>query len=178
MQWVRPELQAEVTVASREPDGRLRQPKFMRVRLDQLGRNLAFARFPHHHPHHRPGARTAPSIVGPCGGSSGPRKSSRRMREARQHDRPYPVGTQAHPQERSFRPPTARTSDLRRADFRNCHPIAQARPRLPLERLGLEPPRYRDASGPSSPGSTSARRPKSRPGGVPSDAAYGGRAGR
>lgn len=35
--WVRPELQVEVTAASREPDGRLRQPRFIRPRLDQLG---------------------------------------------------------------------------------------------------------------------------------------------
>ncbi|WP_091050332.1 hypothetical protein [Glycomyces sambucus] len=37
VQWVRPELQVEVTAASRRPDGRLRQPKFVRARFDQLG---------------------------------------------------------------------------------------------------------------------------------------------
>jgi bifunctional non-homologous end joining protein LigD len=35
--WVRPVLEVEVTAAARTPDGRLRQPKFMRVRLDRLG---------------------------------------------------------------------------------------------------------------------------------------------
>jgi bifunctional non-homologous end joining protein LigD len=37
VQWVRPVLQVEVTASSREPDGRLRQPRFVRPRLDQLG---------------------------------------------------------------------------------------------------------------------------------------------
>ncbi|GAA1680587.1 ATP-dependent DNA ligase [Glycomyces endophyticus] len=37
VQWVRPDLQVEVTAASRRPDGRLRQPKFVRARFDQLG---------------------------------------------------------------------------------------------------------------------------------------------
>lgn len=35
--WVRPELEVEVTAASRGPDGRLRQARFVRARLDQLG---------------------------------------------------------------------------------------------------------------------------------------------
>jgi bifunctional non-homologous end joining protein LigD len=34
--WVRPELQAEVSAASRTPDGKLRQPQFVRLRLDQF----------------------------------------------------------------------------------------------------------------------------------------------
>jgi bifunctional non-homologous end joining protein LigD len=33
--WVRPELQVEVRAASREPDGRLRHPRFERARPDQ-----------------------------------------------------------------------------------------------------------------------------------------------
>lgn len=37
VQWVRPVLQVEVTASSREPDGRLRQARFVRARLDQLG---------------------------------------------------------------------------------------------------------------------------------------------
>jgi bifunctional non-homologous end joining protein LigD len=37
VQWVRPVLQVEVTASSREPDGRLRQTRFVRARLDQLG---------------------------------------------------------------------------------------------------------------------------------------------
>lgn len=37
VQWVRPELQVEVAAASRSPGGRLRQPRFVRARLDQLG---------------------------------------------------------------------------------------------------------------------------------------------
>lgn len=37
VQWVQPELQVEITAASRAPDGRLRQPKFVRARMDQLG---------------------------------------------------------------------------------------------------------------------------------------------
>ncbi|MDR7336855.1 bifunctional non-homologous end joining protein LigD [Glycomyces lechevalierae] len=36
VQWVRPQLQVEVTASSRGPDGRLRQPRFVRARLDQL----------------------------------------------------------------------------------------------------------------------------------------------
>lgn len=36
VQWVRPQLQIEVTASSRAPDGRLRQPRFVRARLDQL----------------------------------------------------------------------------------------------------------------------------------------------
>lgn len=32
--WVQPDLQVEVTASSREPDGRLRQPRFRRLRLD------------------------------------------------------------------------------------------------------------------------------------------------
>lgn len=36
VQWVRPLLQVEVRVASREPDGRLRLPRFVRPRLDLL----------------------------------------------------------------------------------------------------------------------------------------------
>jgi bifunctional non-homologous end joining protein LigD len=35
--WVRPVLEVEVTAASRAPDGRMRQPRFVRVRVDQLG---------------------------------------------------------------------------------------------------------------------------------------------
>lgn len=34
--WVRPEVQVEVRAASREPDGRLRQPRLVRMRLDQI----------------------------------------------------------------------------------------------------------------------------------------------
>jgi bifunctional non-homologous end joining protein LigD len=37
VQWVRPVLEVEVTAASRAPDGRLRQPRFVRPRVDQLG---------------------------------------------------------------------------------------------------------------------------------------------
>jgi bifunctional non-homologous end joining protein LigD len=37
VQWVRPVLQVEVTASSREPDGRLRQARFVRARLDQIG---------------------------------------------------------------------------------------------------------------------------------------------
>jgi bifunctional non-homologous end joining protein LigD len=37
VEWVRPELHVEVTAASRTPDGRLRQPRLVRVRLDDLG---------------------------------------------------------------------------------------------------------------------------------------------
>lgn len=37
VQWVRPVLQVEVTASSRDPDGRLRQARFVRARLDQLG---------------------------------------------------------------------------------------------------------------------------------------------
>jgi bifunctional non-homologous end joining protein LigD len=37
VQWVRPVLQVEVTAASRSPGGRLRHPRFVRARLDQLG---------------------------------------------------------------------------------------------------------------------------------------------
>ncbi|MEU5157283.1 DNA ligase [Glycomyces sp. NPDC021274] len=37
VQWVQPVLQVEVTASSREPDGRLRQARFVRARLDQLG---------------------------------------------------------------------------------------------------------------------------------------------
>jgi bifunctional non-homologous end joining protein LigD len=36
VQWVRPQLEVEVTASSRRPDGRLRQPRFVRPRLDQL----------------------------------------------------------------------------------------------------------------------------------------------
>lgn len=36
VQWVHPQLQVEVTASSRAPDGRLRQPRFVRARLDQL----------------------------------------------------------------------------------------------------------------------------------------------
>lgn len=36
VQWVRPVLGVEVTAASRHPDGRLRHPKFVRARFDQL----------------------------------------------------------------------------------------------------------------------------------------------
>jgi bifunctional non-homologous end joining protein LigD len=36
VQWVRPALQVEVTAASRSPGGRLRHPRFVRPRLDQL----------------------------------------------------------------------------------------------------------------------------------------------
>jgi bifunctional non-homologous end joining protein LigD len=36
VQWVRPVLQVEVTAASRSPGGRLRHPRFVRPRLDQL----------------------------------------------------------------------------------------------------------------------------------------------
>jgi len=36
VQWVHPRLQVEVTASSRAPDGRLRQPRFVRPRLDQL----------------------------------------------------------------------------------------------------------------------------------------------
>lgn len=35
--WVRPQLLVEVTASSRAPDGRLRQARFVRARLDQLG---------------------------------------------------------------------------------------------------------------------------------------------
>jgi bifunctional non-homologous end joining protein LigD len=35
--WLRPELQVEVNAASRTPDGKLRHPQFVRLRLDQLG---------------------------------------------------------------------------------------------------------------------------------------------
>lgn len=35
-QWVRPLLRVEVTASSRGPDGRLRQARFVRARLDQL----------------------------------------------------------------------------------------------------------------------------------------------
>jgi bifunctional non-homologous end joining protein LigD len=35
VQWVRPVLEVEVSAASRTPDGRLRQPRLRRVRLDQ-----------------------------------------------------------------------------------------------------------------------------------------------
>jgi bifunctional non-homologous end joining protein LigD len=34
--WVRPVIQVEVSAASREPDGRLRLPRFERVRLDDM----------------------------------------------------------------------------------------------------------------------------------------------
>lgn len=37
VQWVRPVLEVEVTASSREPDGRLRQARFVRARLDQIG---------------------------------------------------------------------------------------------------------------------------------------------
>lgn len=37
VQWVQPVLEVEVTASSREPDGRLRQARFVRARLDQLG---------------------------------------------------------------------------------------------------------------------------------------------
>jgi len=37
VRWVRPVLEVEVTAASRAPDGRLRQPRFVRPRVDQLG---------------------------------------------------------------------------------------------------------------------------------------------
>jgi bifunctional non-homologous end joining protein LigD len=36
VQWVHPRLQVEVTASSRAPDGRLRQPRFVRARLDQI----------------------------------------------------------------------------------------------------------------------------------------------
>jgi bifunctional non-homologous end joining protein LigD len=36
VQWVRPLLEVEVAAASREPDGRLRLPRFVRARPDQL----------------------------------------------------------------------------------------------------------------------------------------------
>lgn len=36
VQWVQPVLQVEVTASSREPNGRLRQARFVRARLDQL----------------------------------------------------------------------------------------------------------------------------------------------
>jgi bifunctional non-homologous end joining protein LigD len=36
MHWVRPVLQVEVSAASREPDGRLRHPRLVRVRLDEM----------------------------------------------------------------------------------------------------------------------------------------------
>jgi bifunctional non-homologous end joining protein LigD len=35
--WVRPELAIEVTAASRRPDGRLRDPRLVRIRPDRLG---------------------------------------------------------------------------------------------------------------------------------------------
>jgi len=35
--WVRPQLLVEVTASSRAPDGRLRQARYRRARLDQLG---------------------------------------------------------------------------------------------------------------------------------------------
>lgn len=35
--WVRPQLLVEVTASSRSPDGRLRQARYRRARLDQLG---------------------------------------------------------------------------------------------------------------------------------------------
>lgn len=34
VQWVRPELEVEVAAAARTPDGRLRQPRFVRARMD------------------------------------------------------------------------------------------------------------------------------------------------
>jgi bifunctional non-homologous end joining protein LigD len=37
VQWVRPELRVEVVAGSRSPGGRLRHPRFVRARLDQLG---------------------------------------------------------------------------------------------------------------------------------------------
>jgi bifunctional non-homologous end joining protein LigD len=37
VQWVRPEIEVEVDAASRRPDGRLRHPRLVRVRLDNLG---------------------------------------------------------------------------------------------------------------------------------------------